>query len=105
MGVRVLVLVTVSIWVAEVVPISVAGTVRLVGEKAMVGGGKVTVAVRGTLCGVPVASSVTTMLALRVPTPVGLRARVRVQLAPAANEAPQVLDWIENSLALGPANK
>jgi hypothetical protein len=103
MGIVALVLVTVSTWLAEVMPVLVVGKVRLVGEKTMVGGGT-PVPLREKNCGEPMASSVTTRLAVALPTFVGLKAMERVQLAPAAREVPQVLEGIENSPALFPMN-
>ncbi len=58
----------------------------------------------GMLCGEPVALSVAMRVALSLPDALGLKAMERVQLAPAANEAEQVLDWIKKSLALSPEN-
>ena len=103
MGIVALVLVTVSTWLAEVMPVLVVGKVRLVGEKAMAGGGTA-VPLREKNCGEPMASSVTTRLAAALPSFVGLKTMERVQLAPAANEVPQVLERIENSPALFPMN-
>jgi len=45
---------------------------------------------RATDCGLPAALSLTLSVALRVPDAVGLNVTVMLQLAPAANELPQV---------------
>ena len=57
--------------------------------------------VRGTICGLPLALSVTLSDALRAPTAVGANFTLKVQLAAAAREAPQVCVW-EKSPALVP---
>ena len=44
-----------------------------------------------TVCGLPAALSVTFNVALRAPVVVGANVTLMVQLAPAANELPQVL--------------
>lgn len=95
--------VTVSVTGPEEALTRVGGKARPPGEKATVG--KVeTRAVSGTLCGEPEALSVATRLALALPGAVALKAMARVQLAPAAREGTQVLDWMENSPALAPEN-
>jgi len=43
-----------------------------------------------TFCGLPLALSVMLSAAVRVPDAVGLKVTLTVQLAPAANELPQV---------------
>jgi hypothetical protein len=50
------------------------------------------VPVNATVCGVPAALSATFSVALRVPARVGIKVTLIVQLAPAANELPQV--WV-----------
>jgi len=45
-----------------------------------------------TFCGLPLALSVMLSAAVRVPDAVGLKVTLTVQLAPAANELPQV--WV-----------
>ena len=51
--------------------------------------------------GLLIASSVTVMAAARDPVAEGLNVTLMVQFAPAATEAPQLLDW-EKSLVLAP---
>jgi len=57
---------------------------------------------RVTFCGLPAASSVKLRTALRVPNAVGLNLTLIVQLALAANDAPQVLALIKKSPLLVP---
>ena len=51
------------------------------------------VPVRLTVCGLPVALSVTVIVPGWLPVAVGLKVTLMEQLAPAATEAPQVLVW------------
>ena len=46
-----------------------------------------------TFCGLPTALSLTLSAAMRVPDAVGLNLTLMLQLAPAANELPQVWVW------------
>src|SRR5579872_1828570 len=48
---------------------------------------------RLTVCGLPVALSVTLTAAVRVPAAVGVKVTLMVQWAPAATLVPQLLDW------------
>ena len=79
----------------------VVGKVRLVGEKAMVGC-EAPVPLNETDCGEPAAESVATSLAVAAPAAVGLKTMEIVQLALEANDVPQVLVEIKNSLAFVP---
>ncbi len=54
-----------------------------------------------TTCGLPPPSSLNSNDAVRVPTAVGVKVMLTVQLAPAASVLPQVLVW-EKSLASAP---
>ena len=64
--------------------------------------GLVPLPVRATDCGLPEALSGTVTLALRLPTAVGAKVTMNVQLAAAASELPQVLLVREKSLLLAP---
>ena len=61
--------------------------------------GATPVPVRLTVCGLPVALSVTVMVPGWLPVAVGVKVTVMVQLAPAATEVPQVLVWAYGALA------
>ena len=61
--------------------------------------GATPVPVRATVCGLPVALSVTVMVPGWLPVAVGVKVTVMVQLAPAATEVPQVLVWAYGALA------
>jgi hypothetical protein len=91
----------VTVWLAEVDPTAVAGKVSDVGEKAASMGVE---AVRATDCGELVALSVAVRVVEAAPATSGLKARARVQLAPAAREVPQVFVEMMNSAALVPLN-
>ena len=72
--------------------------------KARVVGAKLTldaapVPVRLTVCGLPVALSVTVIVPGWLPVAVGVKMTLMEQLAPAAKEAPQVLVWAYGALA------
>ena len=72
--------------------------------KAKVVGAKLTldaapVPVRLTVCGLPVALSVTVIVPGWLPAAVGVKVTLMEQLAPAATEAPQVLVWAYGALA------
>jgi hypothetical protein len=92
---------TVSTWPAEVAPTVVLAKVRLAGAKAMMGCVD-PVPLSGTDCGEPAALSVATRFAEAAPPAAGLKTMLRVQLAPAPSEVPQVLPLSENWLALVP---
>src|SRR5207245_6587101 len=81
-------LVSVAVFAALVVPMATVPKFKLVGESFAV----VPIPLRVTFCGLPAALSVTLSAALRVPLAVGLKVTLIVQLAPAANELPQV--WV-----------
>ena len=71
---------------AVVIPTFTEPKLRLPGESFAV----VPIPLSSTFCGLPAALSVTINEALRVPLAVGLNVTLKVQLEPAANEAPQV---------------
>lgn len=73
---------------------------RLVVER--VTGGVTPVPLNETVCGDPVALSATFRVPLSEPVVVGFNSTEMVQLAPAANVAPQVLADLRNELALAP---
>lgn len=54
---------------------------------------------RATVCGLPVALSVTVIVPGWLPVAVGVNITVMEQLAPAATEVPQVLVWVYGALA------
>jgi hypothetical protein len=70
---------------------------RLVGEKLMVGA--IPVPVRATVCGLPVALSVTVIVPPWLPVVVGVNVTLMMQLPPAATEAPQALVSAYGALA------
>jgi len=78
--------VNVTVLAPLVVPMATVPKLRLVGESFAV----VPIPLRLTFCGLPAALSLTLSVALRVPDAVGLNVTVMLQLAPAANELPQV---------------
>ena len=69
-----------------------AAKVTLVGDKVAFGPETTPVPLREAICGLPAALSETLSAALRNPDVVGLNVTLIVQLAPAANELPQV--WV-----------
>jgi len=73
---------------ALVVPTLTVPKLKLVGESFAV----VPIPLRGTCCGLPAALSVTLRAAWRVTLAVGLNVMLMLQLAPGANELPQV--WV-----------
>jgi hypothetical protein len=79
-------LVRVTVLAALVVPTVTEPKLRLVTDNLAV----VPIPLRGTNWGLPLALSVTLREALRAPVAVGLKVTLIVQLAAAANEAPQV---------------
>ena len=81
-------LVSVTVFAGLDVPRTTAPRFRLVSESLAV----VPTPVRPTFCGLPAALSVTLRVAVRVPLAVGLIVTLMLQLAPAANELPQV--WV-----------
>ena len=72
---------------------------RLVGEK-LIPGAVVPVPVRATVCGLPVALSVTVIAPVRAPAAVGVKITEIVQLAAGATDAPQVLVWLKSPLGV-----
>ena len=72
--------------------------VRVVGAKLTLGA--IPVPERVTVCGLPVASSVTVIAPGWLPMAVGVKVTLMEQLAPAATEAPQVLVWAYGALAV-----
>ena len=81
-------LVRVTVCAGLIVPIATTPKLKLVGESFAV----VPIPLRLTFCGLPAALSLTLNAALRVPLAVGLNLTLMLQLAPAANELPQV--WV-----------
>ena len=71
---------------------------RLAGEK-LIPGAVVPVPVRATVCGLPVALSVTVIAPVRAPAAVGVKITEMLQVAAAATDAPQVLVWLKSPLA------
>ena len=90
------VLLSVTVCAAEVVP-AVAEKLSDEGESDATGtGAAVPVPVRVTICGEPVALSVTSRLPVTLPVVTGAKVTEMVQLAPAANDAPQLLVSLNN---------
>ncbi len=85
-------LVSVTDFPGLVVPTSWAAKVTPVGDKVAFGPETTPVPLREAICGLPAALSETLSAALRNPDVVGLNVTLIVQLAPAANELPQV--WV-----------
>jgi hypothetical protein len=81
-------LVSVTAFAALVVPTATEPKLRPVGESFAV----VPTPLSVTFCGLPAALSATLSAAVRAPDAVGLNVTLKVQLAPAANELPQV--WV-----------
>ena len=75
-----------------VVPITCALKDREDGLRLSAAGGVTAVPLTARLCGELVAESAISKVALRVPAAVGVKLTETVQLAPAANEVPQVLE-------------
>ena len=73
---------------------------KLVADKLTAGTATVVpLPVRLTICGLPVALSVTVIVPGWLPVAVGVNVTLRVQLAPAATELPQVLVCVYGALA------
>jgi hypothetical protein len=81
-------LVKVTVFAGLVVPTATEPKFKLVGESFAV----VPIPLSGTSCGLPAALSVTLRAAMRVPLAVGVNVTLIPQLAPGANELPQV--WV-----------
>ena len=82
-------LVRVTAWAALLVPTCWLANVRVVLDK--VTAGAIPVPLRLTVCGLPAPLSVMDTVPVRVPVVVGVKVTLMVQLAEAANDAPQVL--------------
>jgi hypothetical protein len=83
-----LTLVSVTTFAGLVVPMATVPKFRLVGKRFAA----VPVPLSATCCGLPPALSVTLRAAERAPLAVGLNRTLMLQLAPAANEVPQL--WV-----------
>ena len=79
----------VTLWAALVVPTSWLANVRLAGDSAAAGA--IPLPTRATVCGLPLALSVTDRVPLRVFVPVGVKLTLILQLAPVPKLAPQLL--------------
>ncbi len=80
-------LLRVTILAEVVTPIATVPKLKLAGRSLTV----VPIPVSDTVCGLPLALSVTLNDAVRVPEAVGLKVTLKVQLAPAASEVPHVV--------------
>jgi len=78
---------TVELWTALLVPTCCDPKLRLEGVSVTAGAGAVPVPLSATLCGLPVASSATWMLAVRVPAALGVNVVEIVQVALTASVA------------------
>ena len=90
-------LVSVTVCAALVVPPLRKTKVKLLGESFAMGA--TPVPVRLTVCGLPVASSVTVIVPGLLPVAVGVNVTLMEHFAPAATEAPQVLVSAYGALA------
>ena len=79
----------VTVWAGLVVPTSWLANVRLAGDSPAAGA--TPVPLRAAVCGLPLASSVTDRVPLRVPVVVGVKFTLILQLAPLPKLAPQLL--------------
>jgi hypothetical protein len=79
-------LVSVTVFTGLAVPMATVPKLKLVEESFAV----VPIPLSGACCGLPAALSVTLRSAMRVPLAVGLNVTLMPQLAPGANELPQV---------------
>ena len=82
-------LLKVTLWAALVVPTSWLANVRLAGESTAAAA--IPLPLRATVCGLPLALSVTDRVPLRVPVAVGLKLTLILQLVPAFRFPPQLL--------------
>ena len=87
-------LVTVTAFVALLLPINTPLKLRLVGDS--VTAGAVPVPLKATLCGLPAALSVTLTVDVRVPVLVGVNTTLIVQLALLASVDPQVFVCVKS---------
>src|SRR5207245_6589845 len=94
-------LVRVTVCAALVVPTRCLPKVLLVSE-SVAGGGVAPVPVSDTDCGLPAASSVMVTVAVRALAAVGVKVRLRTQLAPAASVAP-LMQVVPEASAKSPA--
>jgi hypothetical protein len=85
------VFVSVMVCAALVVFMSCPANTKLVGDKLTPAA--TPVPDRVTVCGLPVALSVTVIVPGWLPVAVGVKVTLMEQLVPAATEAPQVLVW------------
>ena len=83
------VLLNVRFWAALVVPTSWLANVRLAGDNPAAGA--IPLPLRPTVCGLPLALSVTDRVPVRVPVAEGLKLTLIPQLAPALKPPPQLL--------------
>src|SRR5205807_2094251 len=74
------VLLKVTVWAALVVPTSWLANVRLAGNSPAAGA--IPLPLRATVCGLPLALSVTDSVPVRMPVAVGLKLTLMLQLAP-----------------------
>ena len=77
----------VTVWAGLVVPTSWLANMRLAGDSPTA----VPLPLRATVCGLPLASSVTDRVPVRVPAAVGLKLTLILQLVPAFKLPPQLL--------------
>ena len=82
-------LLNVRLWAALVVPTSWLANVRLAGDSPTAGA--IPLPLRATVCGLPLALSVTDRVPVRVPVAVGLKFTLILQLAPAPKLPPQLV--------------
>ena len=79
----------VTLWAALVVPTNWLANVRLAGDSPAAGA--IPLPTRATVCGLPLALSVTDRAPVRVPAAVGLKLTLILQLVPAFKLPPQLL--------------
>ena len=89
---------SVTVCAALLMPTAWLANVRLVGEKLTLDAAPVPVS--ATVCGLPVALSVTVIVPGWLPVAVGVKVTLMVQLAAGATEVPQVLVWAYCVLAV-----
>ena len=82
-------LLNVTLWAELVVPTNWPAKVRLAGDSAAAGA--IPLPLRATVCGLPLALSVTDRVPLRVPVAVGVKLTLILQLAPLPKLALQLL--------------
>ena len=91
---------SVTVWAGLVLPRAWLPNARAVSERLAIGEPPVEapVPLRLTVCGLPVALSLTLSVALLVPLTVGENVTLMVQLAPRATELPQLVVWAKSLL-------